>query len=940
MPRGLDIHYDVTMTTYDWKHSNMVFKHLFGMGPSPISRLRIHLEGLPMSSLKHSVLALALMPWSTASAFAQAADPTATNATLTKEPEIIVVVGTRSSLNDALTVKRKADGFVDAIVASEIAQFPDMNLAEALQRVPGVTITRNQGEGGQIILRGFTPDFTRVEINGMSATPTSLGREFNFSIFASELFTKAEVRKTGSADQTEGGLAGTVSLFTPKPLTQKQGLTFAASSQASYAEQSEQVDPRVAMVLGYNWDDKFGIVGTLAYSDQSFLTQWADTSNWDRASDSIVDAQEVGVSPAILNAWIPRAPRIMRFDRERARTGASLDLQYRPNDTVLVTWSNLYGQTDRAGQELRTDLAELEGGLLRPRNVVLDNEIDGRGRIVSGIFPLATARAYTTKTSDDEQFTQSVLRGEFQVAPKWSVNLQAGLTQGRGTFFDRAYSFGREADGAVTVQGDFVKVDVVGVTPNSPVGYTLFRFADFRIREKQDDELALQFDISREARFGPFTRLSLGARYADHVASVTETKWGGINDSDPIYPATARGANGRALGLGGTPAAAVTLLPFSVSGQPAGFPTQIMQFNFDVLDNFYGLTNQKTAPRPLDSYEVSEAISAAYLKADVDTQIASKPVTGSIGVRFVNTGLISSGARQIGSVITPIRVERSYENILPSLNLRVDFSDELLLRFAAGRTLNRPTLADLSPRSTLDIGRNVGSSGNPELDPFSATYLDFGLEYYFAREALISISYFRKDIDSLVETLAEDVTLVVPSTLGGPAVPTQFQLTRPINGDEAKVEGLEFSVQAPFTFLPAPFDQFGGLFNYTYAQSEANFTDAGNVSSIQLPGLSKNSFNAVLYYQAKSLDVRLAYAWRDEFVDIPFGPGGNPIWQDAFGQLDMSATYNLTDRVALKFEGLNLTQQSEYLYTAGRKDLPVRRADNERRVGIGIRYTY
>ncbi len=918
----------------------MVFKHLFGMGPSRICRPRIQLEGLLMSSFKHSVLALALVPWSTANAFAQAADPSATNATLSKEPEIIIVVGTRSSLNDALTVKRKADGFVDAIVASEIAQFPDMNLAEALQRVPGVTISRNQGEGGQIFLRGFTPDFTRVEINGMSATPTSLGREFNFSIFASELFTKAEVRKTGSADQTEGGLAGTVSLFTPKPLSQKQGLTFAASSQASYAERSEQTDPRVALVIGHNWDDKFGIVGTLAYSKQSFLTQWATTSNWDLASDSIVDTQEVGVSPTILNAWIPRAPGILRFDHERDRIGASLDLQYRPNDTVLVTWSNLYGQTDRAGQDLRTDLAELEGGLLRPRDVVVDNVIDGRGRIVSGVFPLATARAYTTWISNDEQFTQSVLRGEFQVAPKWSVSLQAGLTQGQGTFFDRAYSFGREADGTVKMQGDFVNVDVVGVTPNSPVGYTLFRFADFRIREKQDDELALQFDISRETQFGPFTRLSFGARYADHLASVTENKWGGIFDSDPVYPATARMANGRAVGLGGTPAGAVTLLPFSVSGQPAGFPTQIMQFNFDVLDKFYGLTNQKTALKPLDSYEVSEVISAAYVKADVDTQFASKPVTGSIGVRFVNTGLISSGARQIGSEITPIRVERSYDKVLPSLNLRADLSDDLLLRFAAGRTLNRPKLDDLSPRSTLDLGRNVGSSGNPELDPFSATYLDLGLEYYFGREALISLSYFRKDIDSLVETLTEDVTLVVGSTLGGPPVPTRFQLRRPINGDEAKVDGIEFSVQTPFTFLPAPFDQFGGLFNYTYAQSEANFSEAGNVSSIQLPGLSKNSFNAVLYYQAKSLDVRLAYAWRDEFVESPFGSGGNPIWQDAYGQLDMSATYNLTDRLALKFEGLNLTEQSEYLYTAGRKDLPVRRANNERRVGIGIRYTY
>jgi TonB-dependent receptor len=240
------------------------------------------------------------------------------------------------------------------------------------------------------------------------------------------------------------------------------------------------------------------------------------------------------------------------------------------------------------------------------------------------------------------------------------------------------------------------------------------------------------------------------------------------------------------------------------------------------------------------------------------------------------------------------------------------------------------------------VGRNIGSSGNPELDPYTATYFDLGLEWYFAPEALIAATYFRKDIDSLVENLAEDVTLVVPPTTGGgPAVPTRFTLTRPINGEEAYVQGIEFVVQAPFTFLPAPFNGLGGLFNYTFTESEANFTNVGDISSIQLPGLSKNSFNAVLYYQRDKLDVRFAYGWRDEFVvSATDAPGGNPLWQDGFGQLDLSATIDLTKQLAVKFEGLNLTDQGEFLFTNGRKDLPVRRADNERRYAIGLRYAY
>lgn len=865
-------------------------------------------------------------------AFAQAVDDDVQPAT-----ERIVVTGTRASLDEALGIKRDATGFVDAIAAEDTAQFPDLNLAEALQRVPGVTVNRSLGEGSQIVLRGFTPEFSRIEINGMSATPTSLGREFNFAIFASELFTRAEVRKTGSAEQTEGGLAGTVALFTPKPLDSDPGLTLAAAAQANYAEQSESTDPQASLVIGQNWDDTFGAIATFAFSKQSFLSQWADTSNWDRARDAINNNAEAGVSADVLDAWLARAPRILHFDRGRERFGATLDLQYRPFESGLLTWSTLYGKTDRSGLELRTDFAELEGGLGAPRDVVLDNVVDGRGRIVSGVFPAANARTYTTRNSDEETFLQSVLHGEFALSEDWSASGQVGLTEAEGVFFDRAYSFGIIGEGAVSVRGDFVDVVIPGVSITDPADFPDFRYADYRIRTKQDDEFAAQFDLARKLDAGPLSEISFGARYADHTATVDEDKWS-ITNASPVFDPSALGSNGRAVGLSAAPAELVTLVPFSVPGQPGGFATSIMQVDFAAADDFYGIADLQTEKRPLDSFAVTEEITAAYLKADFQTDIAGAAVIANVGVRWVETALTSSGARQINGVVAPITVERSYDEILPSGSVRVGFTDDLILRAAAGRSLNRPKLADLSPRSTLDVGRNTGTSGNPDLDPFTANYFDVGLEWYFLDEGLLSAAYFRKDIDSLVETLTEDVTLVVPGTLGGPAVPTEFQLTRPINGDEARVQGFEFIAQTPFTFLPAPFDRFGGLFNYTYTESEANFTDAGDVSSVQLPGLSKNSFNAVAYYQHGPADVRLAYAWRDEFVDNPFGPGGNPIWQDGFGQLDLSASFEITDQLTLQFEGLNLTEEGEYLYTAGRKDLPVRRASNERRMAVGLRF--
>ena len=207
----------------------------------------------------------------------------------------IVVTGFRASLEKSLDIKRSAAGIVDAITAEDMGKFPDLNLSESLQRIPGVTLVRNaNGEGQSINLRGLGPQFTRVEIDGMTGLPNGTsgrfgvdegGRAFNFEILASELFDKAEVYKTATPDQTEGGLAGVVQLETPKPFDHK-GFKISAGTLGSYSQNTGKIDPRLSLLVSQNWGDVFGIAASVAYSHTRFATDTAEAGSWRPFSNS------------------------------------------------------------------------------------------------------------------------------------------------------------------------------------------------------------------------------------------------------------------------------------------------------------------------------------------------------------------------------------------------------------------------------------------------------------------------------------------------------------------------------------------------------------------------------------------------------------------------------------------------------------------------------
>lgn len=852
--------------------------------------------------------------------------------------DTIIVVGTRGSLDAALDRKRNSTGFVDAIVAEDISQFPDTNIAEALQRVAGVTINRQQGEGTEIVLRGFTPEFSRVEVNGLTALGTGASRNFNFSVFSSELFNVAEVRKTSSSDRTEGGLAGTVNLVTAKPLDfDTDENIFSVRADAIYSELAESTNPRAAISVGRNWNDKFGIAATVAYSQTSLDSNEYSVTAWDFARDSIVDSAEAGLSEEVLDAWIPRVPIRFDYDWERERIGGALDIQAAPIDGVELTWSTIYSDTARVGIQNRADLFELEGGLGAPTDFTLDS-----GRLIAATFTNAQPRTYTQDRDFADEFFQSSFQGEFDISDNLKLDTQLGYVKSTSSYFDEWSSYGVFGTASYQLEGNFITGTFVpdnnqdgtpdndgsAIDLSDPSSYPNFRFWRRHDVQQENTELSLAGSLTYEFDNNTFFKSAAGGiRYAEQVNDLNFLR---ITNRDLTV------ANQSPGGLQGNLDVA-SIIPFSIDGQPTSYPSTIIQVDNDLARTAF-IDGADPIP-PLDrlrSYEVSEDTLAVFAKVDFETN----RMVGDIGVRYVTTDLTSEGTRTILNAETEVSIENSYDEILPSATARFSLTDEVIIRGHVGKTLNRPQLGDVSPQANIDIGNNVGNAGNPELDPFTAWNFDLGVEWYFGEEGLISITGFYKDIGSIVETLTEDVTLQLPPTTGGPLQPTVISLQRPINGDSATVQGIEATIQTPFTFLPAPFDGFGGVFNYTFADSEATFANEEDIRTVTLPGLSKNSFNAILYFQNERIDTRLAYTWRDQYLDQTFASGGNPSFRDSFGQLDYSLDYNIRENLTLRFEALNLTQEQVIGFTADRKDLPSDVIDNERIFSLGIQYKY
>lgn len=933
------------------------------MGVSVMSKLGRH--GVLHRAVR-AVLSVAALSASAVALSQQAGQSTEDGAL-----EEVVVTGFRQSLSLALEEKRDSVGAIDAIVAEDIADFPDLNLAESIQRVPGVSIARDAGEGRNISVRGLGPQFTRVRINGMEAMSANGGtdaaggtnrdRSFDFNTFASELFNSITIRKTSAAEIEEGSLGATVDLRSARPFDYDK-FTVVTSAQASYNDINEDIDPRGAFLISNTFaDGRFGALLSVAYTERKLLDEGSSTVRWQNAvgANNVVDPNAgfgsvapglTGVTLDQLNrAFRPRIPRYDIYKHDQERLGLTGSLQWQVTDKTLLSLDALYAKFEAERSEIFLEAPVFSAnGAANIRNVVVrDAAIDASNTLVYGLFDNVDIRSEARLDELETDFTHLTLEAEHSFSDTLRVRGLVGYSEAEHDnpvqttlLFDRA-----DVDGYVYDYRGNSRLPLINygnAAVDDPAAWTL---SQIRLRPQSSVNTfeTVSFDVAWDAT--DVVTLKAGPQWKKfefETTSLVRSNGTAANQEAQLSPA-----------IRATPISSYSELA-RISGNlnvPNGTATSWIIPDLRQAASLFGLNDRSVFPLGIEpalgnNFSVDEEDIGGYLQADFKTEVWGRPLRANVGVRYVETKQSSSGFTLNAGVPLLTTIERTYNDTLPSLNLALDVTDEFVIRAAAAKVMVRPNggggaagLGILAPGASAAInGANkVLTAGNPFLDPYRAKTYDLSFEWYFAEDSLLSLALFMKDIDSFVQIVRatdnfSNNPLNLPDSVAiaacGTAIPnpteclSSWQFALPTNTDGGDLKGFEISYQQPFSFLPGFWSNFGMILNYTGVESEIEYlSQTGTVAARDdLTGLSKSAYNATLYWENEVFSARVSAAYRDQFLTTVPGRNGNDVEGtiETF-TIDASSTWTVTPNLDLTLEALNLTDefQDQYVDSAG-----------------------
>ena len=818
------------------------------------------------------------------------------------------------SLQKALITKRASAGAVDTILAEDIADFPDQNLAESLQRIPGIAISRDAGQGREITVRGLNSSFTRVQLNGMQAQSLSAGpggvrksRAFDFNVFASELFSQLTVHKTSSAEIEEGTLGATVDLTTGRPFDFNDNVT-AINVQGTYNDQSEEADPRLSALTSYTNDDRsFGVLVSASFSSQLISNVGSDTGRWED-DGFCTDSSCLGTQDEDLSSyWHPRFPRFADKTHELDRTGITASVQFAPSDDTTITVDALYSKIE--AQRLEPFMQAISLARTNSSGVgqtyLTDYTIDGNDSIIAATAHDVDIRSENFESNWESEFTQFSVDVEHHFNDDLKVNLLVGTSESvldnrETTIIYEHFSVNDSrrtldyADSTSAVTYDFTNQ----MSPTMSYSFDTANPANWELSEYRDRiyDAKSSYDNARadfEYILNDAITLKGGVTYKDYLYSIAGSR------ADGTF-ASADAADGT-----------VDNVAFGISNVVTAADGNVVNFggqSFFMADNaqlpkFLASGGWSYAPRGGDTYAVSEENLSYFLQADFFYPIGDMDLRGNAGVRYATTDVESTGLVN-GD---PTSVKNDYSDTLPSLNLALDVTEDVVLRASYADVMSRPGLSTLSPGGSVDPFNLTVSYGNPFIDPFRATNYDLSAEYYFDEGALLSLAYFIKDIESF--PTSETVTLnwqevgLPDSVLGGQANivnNSDFEVRRSINGGGGKLDGYEVQYQQKLDFLPGPqwVQNFGVLANMTFVDADVNLT-----------GQSDRSSNFTVYWEDEVFSARISMANRSEFTTSFNSNPNKQRYVDGTTHIDFSASYNVSENLKISIEGINLTDE-------------------------------
>lgn len=971
--------------------------------------------------------------------------------------EEVVVTGIRASLEKSADVKRNSAGVVDAINSEDMGKFPDTNLAESLQRITGVSISRSNGEGSEVTVRGFGGDNNMVTLNGrMMPAANAYGggsgaggtrggatRAFDFANLASESVSAVEVYKTSKANIATGGIGATINIKTTRPLD-NPGFKASVGGKAvmdTTNRTGDDVTPEVSGLVSWTDDNEmFGVSLTASQQNRDFgnsnatvndwnIGRWDGTSNmYSMAPGGVIEnAPEVGQLYAR-----PNDIRYSFSDSERERTNAQLTLQFRPIENLTGTVDYTYAENHI--QENRGEATIWFANGNSVDRLVFDNSAVASPVIISENVSgkdHGFEQQYREQNNKLESFGFNV---DWEVNDTFTMGLDVhdssmeSLPTGPGKAGEVAFSMGAPVltSQIVDWRGDLPTFNFVvddsargnnnGVLDKGDIGSQVARIF---YAAQTTDITQVKIDGSFEFEDGRFDfgvesrAMETSQQASDRYMGLGD--WGIANPgeipSDLIQDFNLAGeyddyntSNSSQIGFKGN---AVDLTQWGVDtyGTPAN--GYAVAYNPDFSANNI----------------VEEDTDAVYFQVGVKGELAGMETNFLTGIRYETTDVTSSSDALLPryllwqdnndfqtvreSEITVLTGETSYDHLLPSLDFDIAFTEDVKGRVSYSKTIARAGYGDLQAAvsnygtvgSTYLGSRPTANEGNPELVPLESNNFDVSVEWYYNEASYASVGLFEKRVDNFVGTEqidknhfgvldqtngpraqaaaealisrdipVDDTSLFVmmavldnPTAFPGGAADyvntSQFQIdvataydlipesgdplmefrtSTPVNNKEAKIYGAEFAVQHFFGDTG-----FGVQANYTLVRGDIGFDDETDpsVSQFALTGLSDTA-NLVGIYENDKFQARIAYNWRDEYLNqTNRGNSRNPLYVEAYSQVDINVSYSVTDQFTVFLEGLNVTEENIRQFGRSESQLWYLE-DLGARYQLGARYTF
>ncbi|MFY7867324.1 TonB-dependent receptor [Roseateles sp.] len=827
--------------------------------------------------------------------------------------QVVEIRGVRATLEQNLIEKRESLNIVDSIRAEDVGKFPDKNVADSLQRMPGISVDRGWGEGRDIFVRGTNKELNMTLLNGQSVASAywwrndKQSRGFNYDILPSEIIGSLDVYKSPAADLDEGSIGGLVVVKTRKPMDFKDQLSGVVSAEATYSKLSKKTDPQLNGLINWKNDDKtFGVL--LSVSQQKRTMRRDGLENFTESAPKPVVDQNGVTTPDVYSSW-GGGSAIFRQDRER--TTGNLVLQFRPNSSTDIAL-NYMNSDMKMNNNNQNYLWRAEGmndalpvvNITDPKFITTS---DGKKALVGGT--VGPKGGVTFEPIYRESYIKSQvldLDGTYS-GSNWKAHGQIGTTKAEGgSKHDRSFWFEGDTRAKFNLGPDKYEVSYLDASPLDPKIMTLGGGRDW-VRKMESKENYAQGDLTFELDNSFINAVKVGLKLRDNTVknnrAAASVGPGSVGWKTLTLADLSTGAS-PLLSQAAATSGSLTQYAWVDDGLVAS--KLIPMYDQGMAGKYKDLTNEY--------YRIKERITAAYVKAEFST----KQWRGDFGGRLVKTDQTSEAYQGLaGSANYGIAsVKNSYTNFLPNLNVIYDLSKDVVVRGAVSRVMARNTFSDLSASTELSGTTNAATAGNPMLKPYHANQAEIGAEWYFAKGSLLSGTAFIKKLDTFIytDTKTENV--------GGVARP----VTRPFNADNgADIKGLELQWQQAIGM------GFGTVVNYTF--TDAKTGSVAGKPKLNVIGNSRDQVNASAYYESHGISLRVSYNYRSKFYG-KLDQGGQQV-TSAYGQWDATANWDITPKISLFASGVNLN--NEVVRTNTTDGVPVSVYENGPRYSLGLR---